>query len=267
MKVGISTATFFSKLLTEDSFSVIQQCGGECAEVFLTTYSEYEPSFGDLLRRRQEGLEVYSVHSLNTEFEPQLFNVADRTRLDAEEMYKKVLAVGKKLGAKCYTFHGPTRLKKTTVVDPEKVGRRMKILGDIALDYGITLCFENVHWAAFNSPEFFAQAKEFAPNIGAVLDVKQAWQSGRSWEEYVSVMGDRILNVHLCDHDGACNCMVGKGEYPFEDLIKRLESDDYAGPVLIEQYATNYNAFSEIAESVQYLKSLIGGIYADKIRL
>lgn len=84
MKVGISTATFFSKVLTEDSFSVIQQCGGECAEVFLTTYTEYEPAFGDLLQARRDGLEIYSVHSLNTQFEPQLFNAAPRTRNDAE---------------------------------------------------------------------------------------------------------------------------------------------------------------------------------------
>lgn len=80
MKVGISTATFFSKVLTEDSFSVIQRCGGECAEVFLTTRYEYEPSFGDLLAERKGDLEIYSVHALNTQFEPELFNSAERTR-------------------------------------------------------------------------------------------------------------------------------------------------------------------------------------------
>lgn len=118
MKVGISTATFFSKVLTEDSFSVIQRCGGECAEVFLTTRSEYEPSFGDLLAERKGGLEIYSVHSLNTQFEPELFNSAERTRRDAEELYRKVLAVARKIGARFYTFHGRIRLKRTTVVDP-----------------------------------------------------------------------------------------------------------------------------------------------------
>ena len=155
MKVGISTATFFSKVLTEDSFSVIQRCGGECAEVFLTTRYEYEPSFADLLAERKGDLEIYSVHALNTQFEPELFNAVARTRRDAEELYRKVLDVGRKLGAKCYTFHGRMRLKRNMVISPEAAGRRMKELGDIALDYGVKLCFENVHWAMFNSPEFF----------------------------------------------------------------------------------------------------------------
>ena len=52
MKVGISTATFFTRVLTEDSFSVIRRLGADCAEVFLTTWYEYEPSFADLLRER-----------------------------------------------------------------------------------------------------------------------------------------------------------------------------------------------------------------------
>lgn len=269
MKVGISTATFFNKLLTEDTFSVIQLCGGECAEVFLSTYSEYEPAFGELLVKRLEGLEVYSVHSLNTQFEPQLFNNAPRTRSDAEAMFRKVLAVGKQLGAKCYTFHGQARLKKTACLDPVRIGKRMYELGNIALEYGITLCFENVHWAAFSYPDFFKTVKEYAPNIGATLDVKQAWQSGYDWREYIDVMGDRLMNIHVCDHadddPAGKTCMVGKGKFPFEELCRTLIERDYSGPMLIEQYECNYNAFSEVAESVQYLKTLIGGLYADKI--
>lgn len=269
MKVGISTATFFSKLLTEDSFSVIQQCGGECAEVFLSTFFEYEPSFGELLKERQNGLEVYSVHSLNTQFEPQLFNSAKRTRDDAEAMYRKVLSVGRQLGAKCYTFHGQARLKKTTVLDPVKIGMRMRELGDMALDYGITLCFENVHWAAFSTPDFFAEVKQYAPNIGATLDIKQAWQSGCDWKDYVDKIGDRLRNVHVCDHadlsPSGKTCVVGKGNFPFEEFCGYLIDRDYSGPIIIEQYAKDYDTFSEVADGVKYLKKLIGGLYADKI--
>lgn len=263
MKVGISTATFFSKVLTEDSFSVIKRCGGDCAEVFLTTYSEYEPAFGDLLCERRDGLEVYSVHSLNTQFEPQLFNSAQRTRNDAEEFFRKVLAIARKLDAKCYTFHGGTRLKKTSFVSPEKVGKRMRELGDIALEYGVTLCFENVHWAAFNSPEFFTEAKEYCPNVGAVLDIKQARQSGRDWREYLDVMGDRLRNVHISDCDAAGNiAMTGKGVFPFGELVAELKTRGYGGPLIIEQYAGDYTSLDEVADGVKYIKNIIGGLYA-----
>ncbi len=265
MRVGVSTATFFTKLLTEDSFSVIKRCGGEVAEVFLTTFCEYEPSFGKLLKERKEsaGLEIYSIHALNTEFEPQLFNVAERTRTDAEKVYRKVLAVGREIGAKYYTFHGTSRLKKSTTLDAERVGRRMRELGDMSLDYGITLCFENVHWAAFNAPEFFVPVKELAPNIGTVLDIKQARQSGRDWREYLDVMGDTLKNVHVSDHIGDKIVMAGKGEFEFCELVKELKTRGLDTPLVLEQYAGNYDSFDEVAESVDYIKRIIGEVYAN----
>lgn len=260
MKVGISTATFFSKVLTEDSFSVIQRCGGECAEVFLTTRYEYEPSFGDLLKERKGDLDIYSVHALNTQFEPELFNSAERTRNDAEELYRKVLDVARKLGARYYTFHGRMRLKRTTAVSPVAVGKRMRELGDIAGEYGVKLCFENVHWAAFNSPEFFAEAKEYCPDVGAVLDIKQARQSGRDWREYIAAMGDRLCNVHVsdCDEQGAIK-LVGRGVFPFGELVAELKRNGYDGPLMIEQYAGDYERLSDIAGAVEYLKQIVGG--------
>lgn len=263
MKVGISTATFFSKVLTEDSFSVIKRCGGDCAEVFLTTYCEYEPSFGDLLAERSDGLEIYSVHSLNTQFEPQLFNAAERTRRDAEIFYRKVLDVARRIGATHYTFHGSTRLKRTSFIDPAKFGRRMKELGDTAAEFGVKLCFENVHWAAFSSPEFFGEIREYCPNVGTVLDIKQARQSGRDWREYLAVMGDTLENVHISDADADGKiCMVGKGAFPFADFVKELSSTGYGGPLIIEQYAGDYSDLSEVAASVEYIRSIIGNCNA-----
>ena len=53
MKVGISTATFFTKVLTEDSFSVIKRLGADTCEVFLTTFYEYKDAFAQLLKERK----------------------------------------------------------------------------------------------------------------------------------------------------------------------------------------------------------------------
>lgn len=257
MRVGISTATFFLKELTEDSFSVIQHCGANLCEVFLTTYSEYEPSFISLLNERRGDVEVYSIHSLNTQFEPQLFNGAERTRRDAEAMFEKVLLAGKALGAKVYTFHGLSRLKRNAYFDPVAVGKRLEELAKIAEKYDICLCLENVHWATFNSPAFFKEAKKYCPSAGSVLDIKQAWQSGYSWREYLDVMGDTLKNVHLSDVAGGNITMVGKGDFPFEELIDRLENMGYQGPLMIEQYAKNYDSYDEVAWSVKYLENLL----------
>ena len=257
MKVGISTATFFTKELTENSFSVIQRCGGDTAEVFLTTFCEYESEFGRLLAERKGSLDIYSVHALNTEFEPQLFNIAPRTYEDAEKIFRKVLTVGNIIGAKAYTFHGQPRLKRNQDFDPVFVGKRLAKLGDIASEYGIKLCLENVHWATFNTPDFYEKMRSYAPNVGTVLDVKQARQSGYDWREYLAVMGNSIKNVHLSDVKDGEITMVGKGEFPFDELIARLKDGGYDGPLIIEQYAKNYDSYDEVAESVKYLKNLL----------
>ncbi len=258
MLVGISTATYFTKLVTENSFSVICSNGGETCEVFLTTYMEFEEDFARLINERKGDLEVYSIHSLSTAFEPQLFNQAERTRADAEKWFRKVLKVGQMIGAKCYTFHGSTRVKKTQYINPTAFGRRMKELCDIALEYGITLCLETVHWCAFSTPDFFKEVKAQAPDLGVTLDIKQCWQSGYDWADYLDVIGDRLKNVHLCDHkaDGTI-CMAGKGVFPFEDLVERLHKDGYNGPLIIEQYAKDYASYDEVEDSVKYLKEII----------
>ena len=154
MQVGISTATFYTKLYTEQTFPVIKKCDAEVCEVFMNTYSEYEPEFGDIFVRESDGLKIYSVHALNTQFEPQLFNRVDRTRYDAEVILKKVLANAQKMGAHYYTFHATTRLKVTSKINVDDFAYHITRIGDIAKQYDVQICLENVHWAAFNSPNF-----------------------------------------------------------------------------------------------------------------
>ena len=125
MEIAISTATFFGKSYTEDSLDLIKSLGLKTVEVFLTTFREYEPVFGDLLASRKGDLNVHSVHSLNLHYEPELFNNAERTREDAEAILNKVMSNGAKLGAKYYTFHGIARLKKRPyVVDYDVFARK-----------------------------------------------------------------------------------------------------------------------------------------------
>lgn len=49
--------------------------------------------------------------------------------------------------------------------------------------------------------------------------------------------------------------MVGKGEFPFKELVARLKDVGYDGPLIIEQYAGNYDSIDEVKESVEYLKT------------
>lgn len=257
----MSTASYFSKALTEDTFELIRRSGVEVCEVFLTTFSEYEPEFGDLLASRLKGLRVHSVHTLTNQFEPQLFNRADRTRADAFKILDKVGKVMQKLGAKYYTFHGASIIKKSQLnVNYQYESMRIKDICDKIAEYGGELTYENVHWANYRNPTFMEELHKYIPDLKTCLDIKQAMQSGYDYHEYLKVDGKSLRTVHVCDYDGDKLCPPGRGKFDFYEFMCRLRDAGYDGPIMIELYSRDYNSFDEVTESVNYLKNILDRI-------
>lgn len=259
MEIGISTATYFGKLLTEDSFDEIKKTGVKTVEVFMNTFSEYTPEFGDLLKERSKGLSVYSVHASNLNYEPNLSNPTKRARDDSEVFYRKVLATGEKLNAKSYTYHGGTRLKRRKYVfDFPTLGARIQELCEIAKEHGIDLSYETVHWAYFSYPEFFSELRKYSPDVKCTLDIKQVMQAGLCYKDFIPAMAGRINNVHLTDYDADGNITrPGKGSVDYRMLFSMLLDAGYDGPLMIELYNQNYDNFEQIAQSVDYLKNIL----------
>ena len=71
-------------------------------------------------------------------------------------------------------------------------------------------------------------------------------------------MGDRINTVHLSDYNVAADkmCLPGKGDYDFERLFKALKNVGFDGNMLIEAYKDDYNDYSELKESLGYLRQI-----------
>ena len=259
MRAGISSATFFNKLVNEDVFDELRRMNCGVCEVFLSTYSEYEESFAELLASRRGGIEVHSIHTLNTQFEPELFNRNPRTFADARALFEKVLGSARILGAKYYTFHGPSRLKKREYrFDYAFLGERMRTLCGIAAEFGVEICYENVHWTYFSEPSYFAELHARVPGLGSCLDIKQAMQSGIDYRKFVGVMGDSIRTVHLCDYDeNGKLTLPGRGVFDFRELISVLRDAGVDAPLLLELYSSDYDSFDEVRESFEYIKSLL----------
>ena len=114
MRTGVSTASLFNRKPNEDALPYLDGLGIKTAEVFLTSFSEYGKEFGSILAQRKGQVCVHSVHDLNTQFEPQLFNSNQRTKNDAFGWLGKVMEAGRELGATHYTFHGIARIKRAT---------------------------------------------------------------------------------------------------------------------------------------------------------
>ena len=257
-ELGISTASLFMRYYTEEALPIVRRLGAETAEVFMGTFREYKPDFGVKFAAARGDLPIHSIHTLNQHFEPELFNASPRTREDAEEWLRLALANGQMMGAKYYTFHGQARLKRRPyIIDWPTFGPKVRHVNEICQEYGITLCYENVHWTLYNYPQFILEAAPYDPDLRATLDIKQAMQAGIDAFRYLEAMGDRLATVHVVDYDKDERlCLPGKGIFDFKQLFQRLSDMGFAGAVIIEAYQNNYDQIEELQDSLQYLKSL-----------
>ncbi|MBO7297837.1 MAG: sugar phosphate isomerase/epimerase [Clostridia bacterium] len=262
MKTGVSTASLFLRQNNEDALPLLEKLGVKTTEVFLTSFSEYAPSFANLLAKRKGALEVNSVHILNTQFEPQLFNAHPRVREDAYSWLNQVLQSAQILGAPYYTFHGTARVKRAARSglndDFSTIIEGFKNIVSACARYGVTLCLENVEWSTYNRVGVFSRIKDELPTLKTVLDIKQARISQYPYEEYLAEMGERLAYLHISDIDERGKiCLPGKGVFDFDTLIKRLKDSGFDGALLIEVYTNDYGSERELKTACEYIDELL----------
>ena len=262
MKTGVSTASLFLRQNNEDALPLLEKLGVKTTEVFLTSFSEYAPSFANLLTTRKGALDVNSIHILNTQFEPQLFNTHPRVRKDAYGWLEQVLKSAQILGAPYYTFHGTARVKRAARSgkndDFSAIIEGFKDIICACARYGVTLCLENVEWSTYNRVGVLSRIKDELPTLKTVLDIKQARISQYPYEQYLAEMGDRLAYLHISDIDERGKiCLPGKGVFDFDTLIKRLKDNGFDGALLIEVYTGDYGAEEELKTACEYIDELL----------
>lgn len=262
LDIGLSTASFYPDYPTEKAIDIIGDMGIDVAELFLGSYSEYNREFcqGLIDTLNRHNMHVHSVHTLSSQFEPQLFASTYRQRKDSLDIWLKVLEGAQAIGAEVYVFHGPpVRLNTQPKLDFKRIGRITDELSNIAADFGIKFSWENVYWCWYSDPQFAVKLLENTKgdNIYFTLDIKQAIKSGYSPEEFLYNMGDRVANVHICDFDKDGNLYLpGMGEYDFKGLYAQLHRQGYCGPIILEVYRTNYNHYLDMLQSIDFFKSI-----------
>ena len=264
MQIGISTACFYARMFTEEAVAYIGETGCPICEVFMDSYSEYERDFAELFANTaaQYGMRIVSVHAMSAQFEPQLFSLGERQRQDAQKLYRKVLEAGRRMGAARYVFHGPALLRGALKnADISRIGAMTAQLADMAADYGIKLCWENVSWCLFNHPSFAAEILEACPsdNLFFTLDIKQALRAGHDPFAFLSAMGRKVAHVHLYDYaydaQGKLSLLMpGQGVFDFARLSGELQKLGYAGDVVLEVYSDGYEDLQDVRQSWRLLK-------------
>ena len=161
------------------------------------------------------------------------------------------------LGARNYTFHGIARLKRTFRENWQRFSAITAQIYETCRAAGVRLCYENVEWALYNRPGLFALLKKDCPDLGGVLDIKQARITGYDWREYLSDMGGNLATVHVSDVTAEGKmCLPGQGVFDFRELFARLRDIGFDGAVLIENYARDYGEPDELRRSFEYLADL-----------
>ena len=259
MKDGVSTATLYERATNEDALVLLDGIDARIVEIFLESFCEYTPDYANLLKSRLGRLEVHSVHTLNTHFEPQLFSPNERAYNDAYGIYHNVLKCAEILNAKNYTMHGRIRMKRGAKFNNyAQTGDYFKKLTALAKEYGVNLCLENVEWAMYSASGYFSEVKDYAPDLCACLDVKQARIAGCDYHGYLKEMGNRLKTVHVSDYDADGRVLLpGKGLFDFERFIGELYKEEFDGPLLIEVYKESYSSLDEVGESLNYIRNLI----------
>ena len=257
MQVGISTASLFGRFNTEDALKFLSENGVPCAEVFLESYCEYNLEFAKLLNSVNKNTKIHSVHTLTTQFEPQLYSINERAQKDSFALLDMTMSSAKEFGAKCYTFHGGARFKKTPFsINYDRVGDITQRIIDVCEKHNICLAYENVHWGYYNYLGFFNEIRKRTVGLKATLDIKQARQSGVAVEDLIKEMGSDIVTVHLSDvkEDGKM-ALPGKGITDFNLLFKRLKDVGFDGALMLEVYKDDYSNFDQLFGSLEYVKN------------
>ncbi len=262
MRSGVSTASLFLRKNNEQALPFLHNVGVKTAEVFLTSFSEYDEEFGRLLNSVKGDLELFSAHVLNTQFEPQLFAVHERVRADAYAWLDRALKTMQAFGATHYTFHGTARVKKASRSgendDFSSMRQNFSLIAERCARYNVQLCLENVEWSTYNRVGVFSELAPAVPTLGGVLDIKQARISGVAYADYLREMGERLTHVHISDANAQGKmCLPGCGVFDFSELIDRLKDAGFNGPLLIEAYKKDYAQESELKVACEYIDELL----------
>lgn len=253
MIIGASTSNFYPATL-EDSLDTLLQGGFRHVEIFFNAGEEREPAYiADLCRRLDAcGGSVCAVHPYTSFMENHfLFGNYERRVTEMLDDYKRNFEAAARLGASFLVLHGarPSRLPD------DAVWERYERLYDLGATFGIRVAQENVVQFRSGDPAFLRNMRAALGEKAAfVLDIKQTVRCGLSVEDVADAMGDRIVHVHVSDHNAACDCLPpGQGSFDYRRLFSLLQARLYDGSLIVELYRHNFTDITDLTRAAAQL--------------
>lgn len=262
MNIGASSACFYP-LETEKAFQKICEMGFTHSEIFFNSPSELNPGFIKEIGRIKNcfGITVTSLHPYRSFSEGyDFFSKYKRRFYDAADNYKSFFEASAELGAKYVVMHGA---KHSSEIPLDEYAERFGELDSLAKSFDCRVAHENVVDFVSATPDFMRLMKNtLGENFKAVLDVKQARRAGYNPAEFIDVLGESIVHVHLSDFDEVFDCTPPSenGLFDFSALFTALKDSGFKGDGVIELYSDGYKNENEILLGAEYLRKI-----ADKV--
>lgn len=262
MEIGASSACFYP-LETERSLLHIAEMGFNNCEIFFNAHSELQPAFIKELKKIKDayGLDVISLHPYASFSEGyDFFSAYERRFGDAMDNYKRYFEAASILGAEYIVMHGAAKLYD---IDMSEYARRFSLINEAAKSFGCCVAHENIVNFLSATPDFTRfMHSHLGEGYKMVLDVKQARRAGYEPKEFIDIMKDNIVHVHLSDYSEKSDCIAPceNGMFDFENLFSLLHKSGYTGKYIIELYSDGYMNRNEIKNSAKYLDAILRNI-------
>lgn len=254
MKIGVSSACLYP-MVTEQAAQYLSEQGVTEMELFVNTVSEVRPAYIRQLKQQLDanGTRVISLHPYSSAFESMLFFSEYLRRFeDGLDDYRRMFEAARMLNAGLFVLHGCK-----WPIDTEKYCERFLRLREVAAEYGVILCQENVANFESRSPDFIRQMRRYIPELRCVLDLKQCVRAGADVYDMASAMGQGILHVHLSDSREDADCLPpGAGAFDFVRFFRFLHQhhpETRSG--VLELYRTNFGPDSDLITAWKILRS------------
>ncbi len=163
------------------------------------------------------------------------------------------------LGADIFVIHGSKSVTKFTL---EEYCKRFTHLIEMGKNYGVRVCHENVVHHRCESPEYMKMMKDLiGPDFKIVLDTKQALRAGYTPYDFIDLLHDDIVHVHISDFNEKADCVTPfKGNFDFLNFFTSMSKYGYKGKYIIELYNWSYENKDEIVEAYKKLADLTRNI-------
>ncbi len=254
MKPAVSTACFYP-LETIESIKTLLSAGVKNVELFINTDSEIEKGSLEEIRKITEyfGCNICAVHPFYSAFEWFYFFSDYKARVqDGVKLYRKMFETANYLNSPIVNFHGEHKNSSLERAEGYKI---LKMLYDVAEEYGVTLCQENVSRNKICTVEEIETVrKTFNDKIAFTIDIKQARRSEQSPIEMIKAAGPCLKHLHISSANSENDCVLPtEADQEIKRIIAFLREIGYNGYVVIELYRNGFVDVDDLMSSYNML--------------